>query len=74
MVAYHVFRAVALLLGFALLVCVPVGLFLSLVSAYVGMKAVLAAGALAAALLLGLARSFRLRVGALRMVGTQVRR
>ena len=74
MVAYHVFRTVALLLGFALLVCVPVGLFVSLVSGYVGMKVILGAGALAAALLLGFARSFRLRVGALRMVGTQARR
>lgn len=69
MLAYYVFRAAALLLGFALLVCVPAGLFAYAVASYlggIGLCGVLAAGAGA---LLYLARSVGFKVEELRMVG-----
>jgi hypothetical protein len=74
MFAYYVFRAAALLLGFALLVCVPAGLLAYLIATYlggIGLCLVLAAGA---GVLLYLARSIRLKLAELRLVGEPSRR
>jgi hypothetical protein len=74
MFAYYFFRAAALLLGFALLVCVPVGLFVYLITPYIGRIALYCGLAAGAGAFLYHARSIRLKVEELRLIGEQCRR